>query len=171
MSTVIAILALVVSVVLAALRIWEALFVKPRLDAKIDWIQTGGRPVLRFVLANVGRRKDAVSDIRFRQADMPEGRGWTPFAAVFQHLPFVLDVNEASRAFYIHVGTPHRSTERRGNDLFTRKLREDDIRVMEVEMISGTRYAFELPSLLSAERKWQSSEELPIVADELQGPS
>ena len=158
-SDVLAVPAFGLSLVLAGIRIWEALVVRPKIIAKIDWLQTKEEPVLRIVVANIGRRKDTVAEIRFKERGMARGRGWTPFEEVFRHLPVVLDVNESSSALYVPV-------DHRAGDAFAMRLRSDQLHVLEVQMIGGGCYEFDVPSLLVTKRKWETREDLPVATVE-----
>lgn len=95
-------IALGLSLVSTALLVWDRFLRQSRFEVKADWVlTTASDPMLRVVIYNVGHRKDSVRDVRFKQHDMPLGRGWTPYESVLSRLPIVLDVDEASPAFIL----------------------------------------------------------------------
>lgn len=99
----IALVALVLSLGLAGIRLWEAFFKRPKLGVKFDWIRNETFPILRFVVYNEGSRKICIREIRFGLRDTPHMEGWMR-ASVLMRLPVVVDVDEASPAFMIQAG-------------------------------------------------------------------
>lgn len=100
---VVALIALIASLTLASIRIWEVALRRSRWDLKFDWIH-GRRPErLRFTVANIGTRTYGIREIRFGTSDTPKDAGWMPQAAVLDKLPLLIEEGEISDAFYIQV--------------------------------------------------------------------
>lgn len=102
-TLVVAVSALLVSAILAAIRIWEAFLRRSSWDVHFDWIERPGAPILTFTIANVGSRKYGIREIRFGASDTPTDEGWTPQDAVRARLPLLLDEGEISEAFHIAI--------------------------------------------------------------------
>lgn len=95
-----------------------------------------------------GRRKDSVSDIRFRTDSMPTERGWTSYRDLFPHLPLVLDVGEASRIFMVQMDPPLSAAYPRppdNDDRFQDQLRSGFINTMDVEASGHRLTSFPVP--------------------------
>jgi hypothetical protein len=142
---VVAWIALAVSLASLGVVVWDNFFRKSRLEVKGDWILGEEPPVLRVVVYNVGYRKDSIRDMRFKNRAMPSGRGWTPYASVLQHLPVVLDVDEASPAFVVHP-------QRKPFNPLDAALLSSDIDAIEVENARGQVSVHELPLLYQAQQ-------------------
>ncbi|MBA3430327.1 MAG: hypothetical protein H0U16_02445 [Actinobacteria bacterium] len=119
-TLVVAVLALITSTTLAAIRIWETFLRRSKWDVHVDWIEHAGPPILTFTIANIGSRKYGVREIRFGASDTPAKEGWTPVKAVRARLPLLLEEGEISEAFYI-------ATNLASTDEFDVKLREGRI--------------------------------------------
>lgn len=137
-------LALTVSLASLGIVIWDKFLRRAKFEVKADWILSVSQPVLRYVVVNVGYRKGTVLDIRLRQHDMPEGRGWTPYERVMSRLPIVLDADEASEPFLLQTQTT-------AHDTFEDALRMGRIDTIELEDARGAMTVFSLPDLHRAQ--------------------
>lgn len=103
-SFVVGIVALLTSLALAGIRIWEAFLRRSRWKVRFDWIYHQGDPILRFTVSNIGTRKYGIREIRFGTSDMPETKGWTRNRAIMEKMPLLLDEGEISNAFFLETG-------------------------------------------------------------------
>lgn len=137
-------LALGISLATLSILVWEKFLRRAKFDVQGDWILSASEPVLRFVIFNVGHRRGVVRDIRLRQHDMPEGRGWTPYERIMSRLPLVIDADDGSDPFLFQV-------QPRTEDLFEDALRSGRIDTLEVESARGEISVFSLPELHRAQ--------------------
>jgi hypothetical protein len=136
---------LLVSLVSTSVLVWDKFLRRSRFEVQADWIVVAADPVLRVAIHNVGDRKDAIRDVRFKERAMPVGRGWTPHGAVLSQLPVTLDGGEASPVFSVHPrhGPWH---------VFHDGLLCSRIDTLEVENGQGRISTHSLPLLYEAER-------------------
>ncbi|HEX5925229.1 MAG TPA: hypothetical protein VFY45_15470 [Baekduia sp.] len=142
---------------LALLKWWETFFQRAVFTAQCDWVSIDQVFVLRVGIADTGRRKGTIQDIRFRQASMPAGRGWTPYVSILERLPIVLDRDEAV-AF--HVSVPPASSAEYPRDAgvewhFEDGMRTGQIDTLEVEPVGGTAVDFDVPALPIVKEQWR----------------
>jgi hypothetical protein len=159
MTTALAALGLGLSVVLAGIKVWETFMLRPNLTALLEWVVVDQVPVLRVAFANVGRKKGTIMDLRFREASMPSGRGWTPYRDVLERLPVVLDTGAG---FAFHVELPPASTAERPRDAGVEWLFEDAVRTgrvttLEVDVGGAPMVEFEVPVLPIVREQWRSN--------------
>ncbi len=108
-----------ISLGLAGLKLWETFLRTSKFEAKFDWLDHAGPPILTFVVMNTGFKKDGIREMRLATDDDDDG-GWTPFNAIFKQLPLMLDVDEISTRFALQ--TVPNSTDRGDQELATGRV-------------------------------------------------
>lgn len=102
-------LALVISAILAFIKVWETFFVRPKLSLESDWIGGGPNQVfaLRFHLINGGRAPTTILEITFGDELTQPERGYTTSQSVLARLPMRIEPLDAAKpAFVIDVKPP-----------------------------------------------------------------
>ncbi len=101
---VMAAIALGISGILAAVKIWETFLSRSRFYVNCDWYEAKGTapPLLHFTVANVGWRKDSIREIRLATADSLDDMGYLVRSDIMDKLPAALDVGEISEPFELH---------------------------------------------------------------------
>jgi hypothetical protein len=106
-TTVTAVVGLLLSSGLVALRVYEFFFARPLLTMHFKWVGRPPRRRLTWVIANVGRKKVIINEVRFLSAtDANEGGSvWSQPPDDDRHniiiIPTVLEADDASYTAWI----------------------------------------------------------------------
>ncbi len=145
------VLGFVISLGLACLRVWEALFRRARFKADFEWQGPRDNAVLEFTLTNVGWKKGSVRRVLFRTrfpkaASGSDPRQWLELdiqGPTLNPLPLVLDVDEASPVASLPL-----NVLRDGSGNLKRLMRDllDGVALLVVTTARGKEIIFPVPA-------------------------
>ena len=100
-----ALIAFVISVLLACLGIWRQFFRHAKIEAKVDWVYGEGKlKGVRFIVSNTGYRKTILTRAGIRCSEDANPQSLWSDMSILEQLPIVLDVDEASPKLFVAVG-------------------------------------------------------------------
>jgi hypothetical protein len=120
------------------LRLIDTVTWRSRLRLHFDWIQDATeRIIFRFSIANNGRRRVTIREIRFGTTDTPKAQGHLT-KSLLEAMPLTIDP-DASSPSMVYVIDANDARE------FQRLMRNGEIKRMFVENTRGKVKTFDLP--------------------------